>query len=76
MFVARLDYQLYIVGVEGRFNKLLLFSYILIYDQDLLLILLYTFIYDALTTSEPIQIHSLQEMAWQLSVYNYAFIYL
>jgi hypothetical protein len=76
MFVALLDYQLYIVGVEGRFNELLLFVYILIYDQDLLLILLYTLIDDALTTSEPIQIHSLQEMASQLPVYNYAFIYL
>jgi hypothetical protein len=51
MFVALFDYQLYIVGVEGRLNKLLLFGYILIYDQHLLLILLYTFIYDALTTS-------------------------
>jgi hypothetical protein len=76
MFVARLEYKLYIVGVEGRFNELLLFVYILIYDQDLQLILLYTLIYDALTTCEPNQIHSLQEMAWQLSVYNYAFIYL
>jgi hypothetical protein len=49
----------------------------LIYDQDVSLILLYTFIYDAfLTTIEPFQVHSLQEMAWQLFVYNYAFIYL
>jgi hypothetical protein len=76
IFIARLDYQLYIVGVEGRFNKLLLFCYILIYDQDLLLFLLYIFTYDALTTSEPNQIHSLQEMACQLPVYICAFIYL
>jgi hypothetical protein len=40
------------------------------------MILLYTFIYDALITSESIQIQSLQEMAWQLPVYSYAFIYL
>jgi hypothetical protein len=76
MFVVLLDYQLYFVGVVGRFNKLSLFGYILIFWSRLVLIFLHTFIYDALITSEPIQIHSLQEMAWQLSIYNYAFIYL
>jgi hypothetical protein len=31
MFVVRLDYLLYFAGVVGRFNKLLLFGYILIF---------------------------------------------